>query len=204
MTLPPFVWLILWLIVSAPFVYIIGRIDILTGGRRALARWLCLLCLAVGWVAFGRAAVAYYDAVAGDLVSRVTWTLGTITLRFDGLSLLLAALTLTLTTLIALFSGPYIGRSEGFEKHYALLLLLCGAIVGLGSAGDLFNLWLWFEVMAFASYPLIVFYTHDRLALEAGIKYLVQARPGQHSSCSASPWCCCRRARWTFSACGQR
>ena len=178
MTLPPFVWLILWLIVSAPFVYVIGRIDILTGGRRGLSRWLGLLCLAVGWVAFGRAAAAFYDAVGGDLVIRTTWTLGAITLRFDGLSLLLAALTLTLTTLIALFSGPYLGRSEGFEKHYALLLLLCGAIVGLGSAGDFFNLWLWFEVMAFASYPLIVFYTRDRLALEAGVKYLVQSSAG--------------------------
>ena len=77
-----------------------------------------------------------------------------------------------------IYSGPYIGHSEGGEKHYALLLMVCGAIIGLGSAGDLFNLWLWFEAMAFASYPLVVFYTHDRLALEAGIKYLVQSAAG--------------------------
>ncbi len=178
MSLPPFVWLLLWLIVSAPFVYIIGRVDVLTGGRRGLARWLALLCLAVGWVAFARAASAFYAAQASELVATTTWTLGAISLRFDGLSLLLAALVLTLTTLIMIYSGPYLGRGEGFEKHYALLLLLCGAIVGLGSAGDLFNLWLWFEVMAFCAYPLVVFYTHDRLALEAGIKYLVQSAAG--------------------------
>ena len=178
MSLPPFVWLLLWLIVSAPFVYVIGRIDVLTGGRRGLARWLALLCLAVGWVAFGRAASAFYAAQASELVQQTTWTLGAVSLRFDGLSLLLAALVLTLTTLIMIYSGPYLGRGEGFEKHYALLLLLCGAIVGLGSAGDLFNLWLWFEIMAFCAYPLVVFYTHDRLALEAGIKYLVQSAAG--------------------------
>ena len=60
MTLPPFVWLILWLLLSAPFVYIIGRIDILTGARRGLARWLALLCMAVAWWAFGRATLDFY------------------------------------------------------------------------------------------------------------------------------------------------
>ena len=178
MTLPPFVWLISWLLLSAPFVYIIGRIDVITGRRRGLARWLGLLCLAVAWWAFGRALTAFYTAGAPQLVTQATWTLGVITMRFDGLSLLLAALVLTLTTVILIYSGPYIGHSEGGEKHYALLLMVCGAIIGLGSAGDLFNLWLWFEAMAFASYPLVVFYTHDRLALEAGIKYLVQSAAG--------------------------
>ena len=178
MTLPPFVWLISWLLLSGPFVYIIGRIDIITGRRRGLARWLGLLCLAVAWWAFGRTLTEFYSAGAPELVTQATWSLGAITMRFDGLSLLLAALVLTLTTVILIYSGPYIGHSEGGEKHYALLLMVCGAIIGLGSAGDLFNLWLWFEAMAFASYPLVVFYTHDRLALEAGIKYLVQSAAG--------------------------
>lgn len=178
MALPPFVWLILWLILSAPFIYIIGRVDILTGGRRNLARWLSLLCIAVAWFGFGRALDAFYTTGTPELVSRATWTLGAVTMRFDGLSLLLAALVLTLITVVLLYSGPYIGRSEGGEKHYALLVLLCGAIIGLGSAGDLFNLWLWFEAMAITSYPLVVFYIHDRLSLEAGIKYLVQSSTG--------------------------
>ena len=178
MALPPFVWLILWLLLSAPFVYLIGRIDIITHTRRGLARWLGLLCIVIAWFAFGRALTDFYSAGTPELVTRATWTLGTITMRFDGLSLLLAALVLTLTTVVLLYSGPYIGRSEGGEKHYALLLLLCGAIIGLGSAGDLFNLWLWFETMAITSYPLVVFYTRDRLALEAGVKYLVQSSAG--------------------------
>ncbi len=142
MTLPPFVWLILWLILSAPFVYLIGRIDVMTGGRRNLARWLSLLCIAVAWYAFGRVAIAFYGLGDTAFVSRATWTLGAVTMRFDGLSLLLAALVLTLTTAILLYSGPYIGRGAGAEKHFSLLVLLCGVIIGLGSAGDLFNLWL--------------------------------------------------------------
>jgi proton-translocating NADH-quinone oxidoreductase chain N len=184
MNLPPFVWLILWLIISAPFVFIIGRIDILSGRRRNLARWLGVLCLGVAWWAFSRVLVEFYGAGIGgadlsvDLISRSTWQLGDVTMRFDGLSMLLTALVLTLTTVIVLYSGSYIGFSEGAEKHYALLILLCGVIIGLGSAGDLFNLWLWFEAMAITSYPLVVFYRKDRTSLEAGIKYLVQSSAG--------------------------
>lgn len=178
MTLPPFVWLILWLILSAPFVYIIGRIDILTDSRRNLARWLSLLCIAVGWLGLGRTLTTFYEAGNIDLVNSATWTLGAITMRFDGLSVLMACLVMTLMTAILFYSGPYVGREEGVEKHYALLLLLTGAIIGLVSAGDLFNLWMWFEAMAITGYPLVVFYTHDRTSLEAGIKYLVQSSAG--------------------------
>lgn len=178
MTLPPFVWLILWLILSAPFVYIAGRIDVLTGSRRHSARWLSLLCIVVGWYGLGRALIAFFGAGDVDLVSSATWTLGAVTMRFDGLSVLLACLVMTLMTAVLLFSGPYIGHEEGAEKHYALLLLLTGAIIGLGSAGDLFNLWVWFELMAITSYPLVVFYINDRPSLEAGIKYLVQGSAG--------------------------
>ena len=178
MTLPPFVWLILWLIISAPFVYLIGRIDIVWGRRRHLAHILSLLCILVGWIAFGQAIRDFYTGSGGDLGAQSTWTLGTITLRFDGLSMLIAALVLTLTTATLLYSGSYIGNSDGGEKHYALLLLLCGAIIGLGSAGNLFNLWMWFELMAITTYPLVVFYSHDRLSLEAGMKYLVQSSAG--------------------------
>lgn len=178
MTLPPFVSLILWLVLSAPFVYIIGRIDVLTGGRRRLARWLSLVCIAVGWVFFGRALAAFFESGTVDQVATATWTLGAVTMRFDGLSVLLASVVMVLMTVVLLYSGPYIGQGEGAEKHFALLLLLCGVMIGLGSAGDLFNLWLWFEAMAITSYPLVVFYTHDRASLEAGIKYLVQSSAG--------------------------
>jgi proton-translocating NADH-quinone oxidoreductase chain N len=184
MSLPPFMWLILWLILAAPFVYLIGRINILTGTKQIFARWLSLLCIAVAWGAFGRVLIDFYGLggfdtrASTELISQATWRLGLVTMRFDGISLLLAALVLTLTTAILIFSGYYIGRSDGSEKHYALVLLLCGTIVGLGSAGDLFNLWIWFEAMAIASLPLIVFYREDRTSLEAGLKYLIQSSTG--------------------------
>ena len=101
-----------------------------------------------------------------------------ITLRLDGLSLLLAFSVLLLGMMVVLFSGQYLAKDENQEKYYALLNAMIGAIIGLGSANDLFNLWIWFEVMAIASYMLVAFYRHQSASLEAGVKYLVQSAAG--------------------------
>lgn len=173
MNLPPFVWLITWLIVSAPFIYLLGRVDAVAPVRRGLARWLALLVMVGAWVGFGRIVSSFY---AGDPES--FWRLGSVGFHFDGLSLLLAGLVLVLTTLVVFYSDRSMAASLGVEKYYVLLVLLCAAIIGLGSAADLFNLWLWFEAMAICAYPLVAFHGDDRLSLEAGVKYLVQSAAG--------------------------
>jgi proton-translocating NADH-quinone oxidoreductase chain N len=57
-------------------------------------------------------------------------------------------------------------------------MVMVGALIGLVCAGDLFNLWLWFETMAVSSYLLVAFYRDQPGALEAGVKYLVQSAAG--------------------------
>jgi proton-translocating NADH-quinone oxidoreductase chain N len=69
-------------------------------------------------------------------------------------------------------------REAGEEKYYALLPAMMAAMIGLGCACDLFNLWVWFEAMAVTSYLLVAFYNRQRGALEAGVKYLVQSAAG--------------------------
>ena len=55
---------------------------------------------------------------------------------------------------------------------------MIGAMVALGCAADLFNLWVWFEAMAVSSYLLVVFLPRAARILEAGVKYLVQSAAG--------------------------
>src|SRR5271157_4475135 len=160
MQLPAFVWLMLLPIVSSPFVYIVGRLfqrtlegpdasggiptTRLTGRtgrhwRSNPVRWISfavLLCSIVPFV------LAWRD-LAGGSVARFSY--GIISLRFDGISLLLAAAVLSLGVLVSLFSGPDIGHEGGQEKYHALLNTMIGAMIGLGCASDLFNLWVWFE-----------------------------------------------------------
>jgi proton-translocating NADH-quinone oxidoreductase chain N len=85
---------------------------------------------------------------------------------------------LLLGTLVILFSGSYMAGEVGEEKYYAMLLAMMGLMIGLVSASDLFNLWVWFEGMAISSYLLVAFYREQPASLEAGMKYLVQSATG--------------------------
>jgi proton-translocating NADH-quinone oxidoreductase chain N len=59
-----------------------------------------------------------------------------------------------------------------------MLLAMIGLMIGLVTASDLFNLWVWFEGMAISSYLLVAFYREQSASLEAGMKYLVQSATG--------------------------
>lgn len=165
-TIPIFVWLIIIPIVAAPIVYLAGRLA-------ALARLTALLAVVLSWGAFILSAVEIDRPEAA-----LSYTYGAVTLQWDGLSLILAAAVLILGSLVVVYSGPYLAGEENIEKYYAALLALLGVMIGLGCAADLFNLWLWFEGMAVASYLLVIFHRKEAASLEAGVKYLVQNAAG--------------------------
>ena len=165
-------WLLLLPLVASPVVYLAGRISVRLGASAAPARWLSSLTLAAAFVPLCYAAPA---VLAGGTI---TLEVGAIALRMDGVGLVLAVTTIGLTLLVSVFSAPYMRGEEGEEKHYALLVAMAGTMVGLGCAGDLFNLWVWFEAMAVTSFLLVAFYREERGALEAGVKYLVQSAVG--------------------------
>lgn len=165
-----FFWLLVLPLVASPLVYLSGHVS-RTAARRSPPRVVALAVLLAAWLPFG--------LVARQLTNGpLTLTWGTIALTMDGLGLLLTAVTLTLGTLVVIFSGPYLAGEQGEEKYYAMLLAMMGTMIGLGCATDLFNLWLWFEAMAISSYLLVAFYREQPLSLEAGVKYLVQSATG--------------------------
>lgn len=168
MAIPIFIWLIWLPLLAAPPVYLLGRLL----PRRDVARWTAFLSLLVTWLLFVQSWQTYSEE--GPL----SFTLGQVTLRVDGLSLLLTAVVLSLATLVILFSGYLEAEDAGEEKYYALLLAMSGAMIGLGCATDIFNLWLWFESMATSSYLLVAFHRDEPVSLEAGFKYLVQSVAG--------------------------
>ena len=182
-----FLWLIALPLLASPFVYILGRIPfsraafrtvrldghlVLENPRSRIPAFLALAVMLIMWVFFAMTASQFLANGAQS------WTFGSVSLRLDGLSLLLAAVALGLGTLVVIFSGPYMADDAGEEKYYALLVLMVGVMIGLGCAYDLFNLWVWFEAMAISSYLLVAFYHEQPAALESGVKYLVQSAAG--------------------------
>ncbi|HUF38410.1 MAG TPA: proton-conducting transporter membrane subunit [Anaerolineales bacterium] len=169
----PLFSLLALLLLAAPAAYLFGRVvPGLRIGRLTPARWIALLALAGAWIPFAAAQRAFVES--GPPVFR----LGGISLEMDGIGLLLAALALGLGGLVTVFSGPAEEGEDGEEKYFAMLLAMVGAMVGLGCAADLFNLWLWFEAMTISSYLLVAFHRDQPASLEAGVKYLVQSAAG--------------------------
>lgn len=158
---------------SAPVIYLVGRISFrLLHGNTQISRWLALLSMAATWVPL---------VVAGREVIKngpIDWLFGSVMLRLDGLGLLLAGTVLALMSMVTIFSFRYMDGDADEEKYYALLPALSGAMIGLGCSHDLFNLWVWFEMMAITSYLLVAFYRDQKGALEATVKYLVQSAVG--------------------------
>ncbi|MDK2895912.1 MAG: multicomponent Na+:H+ antiporter subunit [Candidatus Atribacteria bacterium] len=93
-----------------------------------------------------------------------------ISLSLNHLGLIFSMLVSVSLFLITLYSLEYIEHHEG--KYYVLLFVVLGAMQGVVLTNDLFNLYVFIELLTVASTPLVAF---DRTssAIEAGIKYIV-------------------------------
>ncbi len=88
---------------------------------------------------------------------------------FSAIMVLMASIVL-ITTLVYSLGG---GIEERYERqgYYALLQFLILGVCGAFLTGDIFNLYVWYEVMLIASFVLLVL-GGERSQLEGGIKYV--------------------------------
>jgi multicomponent Na+:H+ antiporter subunit D len=95
-----------------------------------------------------------------------------IDLRLDALANLLLLAVSLVGFAVALYSVDYMRRFSARGHFYSLFLLMVTGMNGVILAGDLFNLYVFLEVAAVASYSLVAFgCAHEEL--EASFKYIV-------------------------------
>ncbi len=93
-----------------------------------------------------------------------------IVLTMDMLSFYFSALVTFAVLFAIIYSIGYIGHHEG--KYYVLIFLLWFAMQGIILTGDLFNFYVFIELILVSSSALIAF-NRNRQATEAAIKYMV-------------------------------
>ena len=125
-----------------------------------------------------------YAGTVGLLAARVfpsevlTYNLGgwpapaAIVLVADGLSVFMLGIAATLTVPALLFSVRYVDDFGERLSFHPLFHLMLAGVSGAFLTGDIFNLFVWFEVMLMASYVLVVFYGGPEHT-SAGLRYLV-------------------------------
>jgi multicomponent Na+:H+ antiporter subunit D len=93
-------------------------------------------------------------------------------LVLDGLSVLMLLVINLIAFLSTVYSVSYMKRYTEKGKYYTLFLLMLAGLNGVVISGDLFNLFVFLEITAIASYALVA-YGVEAEELEASFKYQV-------------------------------
>jgi len=89
---------------------------------------------------------------------------------------LFSAIIALVGLLVSIYALDYIKKGPTEKYHMLYLLLLTGA-TGVVLTGDIFNLFVFFEILCISSYALVA-YTADKAGFESAIKYLIQGAVG--------------------------
>ena len=100
-----------------------------------------------------------------------------ISFKADVLGFSLALLASFMWMLCTIYSSRYMCDEAACNRYYPFLLLSLGGCMGVFLTGDLFSLFLFFEVMSLTAYVLII-HNETPAALQAGFQYLMLAVTG--------------------------
>lgn len=105
-------------------------------------------------------------------LGRFVWSL-----RPDPLGAVFGLIASTLWLFTAAYSFGFMGNKERQHTFYAFFLLALCVTLGVAFAGNLVTLYLFYEFLSFATYPLVI---HERTpeAMRAGKKYILYSLSG--------------------------
>ena len=98
--------------------------------------------------------------------------------EIDMMSIYMAFSATLLGFLVTVYSYSYMEHDTRLTEYYALLSALVIGMVGVAFAGDMFTMFLFWEMMGIASYSLVSFRKDSPGPIEAGFKYMVMGSVG--------------------------
>lgn len=142
------------------------RFHIRTTERRH--RYVALVTLTNALLMLGAAATAG----EGTLTAwRVTESL-VVAFRLDGLARTFALLTSAIWPLVTLYAFEYLKHRPPEERFFAFFLPTLGILVGIACAANFLTLYLFYELLTFATLPLVM-HSQRKEAIRAAVKYLI-------------------------------
>jgi len=151
--------------------FLTAAVSLVAWRRLALQRWLgvggafCLLAVAVMLLATVR-----HDGIQTVQVGNWPAPYG-ITLVADHFTALMVLVAAVIGTAVAVYSLVDIDRTRQSFAYYPLLHVLLMGVMAAFLTGDIFNLYVWFEVMLISSFVLMALGS-ERSQLLGGLKYV--------------------------------
>ena len=99
-------------------------------------------------------------------------------LRTDMLSIFMTTAFIIVGLAVTIYSIKYMAKDAGKPLYYTLLLAMISGMVGTVFAGDLFTLYVFWELMSISSYVLVAFRKGNWEPVEAAFKYMVMSVAG--------------------------
>ncbi len=171
-----------WLLFAAPVSAILFSFFIM---RRYKPEWthlpILLSCVVVTAASFQLAANVYFGR-SFDL-NLFRWAeAGTFAvdfgLRIDGLGSAVLAMVAFVGSLIHLYAAGYMKGDAGFSRFFIVFHLFFLAMIGLLTANNFVQLYLFWELVGVASYLLVGFWFHKESARKAALKAFLTNRVG--------------------------
>ncbi len=137
-------------------------------------RFLAAGALALSSALAIRLAIQVWDS--GTIVytlGSATGTIFRIQLIVDGMGIFMALIMAIVSLAVAIYSWSNIDRYTGQEKYYALLLLVTVGSYGMVLTGDMFNLFVFFEISSISLCGLVAFRSQRGESFEAAFKYML-------------------------------
>jgi len=134
-------------------------------------------------VSFALFILSLYGIVLTQETSLIVYKMGNwapplgIVMAFDSFSAFMVLVIAIIVFACCLFSIRFLSNYTGQWKFYTLFMLMTAGIMGIVITGDLFNMFVFLEIAAIASYALVAFGLKGE-QLEASFKYMVMGEIG--------------------------
>ncbi|WAC05081.1 MAG: proton-conducting transporter membrane subunit [Methanoregula sp.] len=162
---------------------VMGKIS--TTARNTWVMGMMLVTAAVAFVlafrVFATGPVLYvFGAAAANLA--VPLDSGGIPIRIiftvDAISAFMDIICAIVGTSVLLYSLSSESRNSSLDGYYTLFFLMISGVFGMVSTGDIFNFFVFLEILSLASAGLIAYRIDGGIAVEAALKYLVLSTLG--------------------------
>ncbi len=98
--------------------------------------------------------------------------------EIDMFSLFFAGSAVVLSLLVTVYSFTYMNHDTRLSEYYSLLCAITVGMMGVAFAGDMFTMFIFWEMMGIASYSLVSFRKDKPGPVEAGFKYMIMGSVG--------------------------
>lgn len=150
-------------------------VAVIPQSRNRLRNFIVLLFCASGAFFSWRVALAVFNGESVGLSGE--FGAFSLSLAPDPLSAVFALIASTLWLFAAVYSFGYMAGKHKQPTYFSFFLFALSATLGVAFSGNLIALYLFYELLTFATYPLVI---HERTAeaMKAGKKYILYSLSG--------------------------